>query len=498
MKRGLQLLIIIAVLGGAAWAAPWESLPPDHWAYPEIRWLQVQGYLRDLNPSQIPYRRGEVARALQKGPQPKSGLAAQRFQLLEAEFAPEMSPSRRWKGFAGGRLFAGADGLHDQSTRSAGYGVTDIGVGRDNFGIYTAQRGDRDLAADPLYSGKKWNDLTGFTESAYLAYTAVRWEVMLGRDHQAWGPGPDHLLLNDSPHGWDRIAFKFRWNWGQFTGLIGQVSGFTDSTNHQQNRYLSGHRLEVTPWNWLRLGLSETILWSGSLRLGYMNPFLPYYGELVNENSDGNGLVGFDVNAWLPAGAQAFGEILVDDIQLEHKTSKDLEPPSWGWLIGGRWAGIDGRLGAEVYYEGATNRTYNAEDPRLRYLNYGLALGSDLGNDGDLLRAGASCWPLARLRLEGFGQIRRQGEGRVSAIFDTTYRNYTIQQGYSEPFPSGVVERTKTIGMEFAFLPVPMIQAQGILGYDWINNAGNVADVKDEGAWGRITLGLRLERLVQF
>ena len=498
MKRGLQLLFLIIVFGGTVFAATWESLPQDHWAYPEIRWLQVEGYLRDLNPSQVPYRRGEIAKALQKNSKPLTGAAARRFQLLEAEFKAEMAPTSNWQGFAGGRLFVGAEGIHGVQTRSAGYAATDIGIGNDRLGLYTSQRGDRDLAEDTLYSGKKWKTLAGFTESAYLVYTAARWDLKLGRDHIAWGPGSDHLLLNDSPRSWDRIEFNIHWKWGQFTGLIGQISGFTDSTNHQQERYLSGHRLEIMPWQWLRIGLSETIIWSGSPRLGFMNPFLPYYGELVNENSDGNGLLGLDFSAWAISGTQVFGELLVDDIQLENNKPKDLEPTLWGWLIGARWAGLDGQLGAEVFYEGVTNRTYNAEDPRQRYLNYGLLLGSDLGNDGDLLRAQITCWPVARLRLDAFGQIHHQGEGRVIAPYDTSYMNYTLAQGYSEPFPTGIVQRTSSVGLSFTILPSSFLQAKGKVGYDWVNNAANVADVKEEGVWGRITLGIRLEKVVRF
>jgi hypothetical protein len=498
MKRGLLSVFVIVIMGGMAAAAPWESLPPDHWAYPEIRWLQVQGFLHGLNPSQTPYRRGEIAHELQQEPIPHKGLAALRYKLLMDEFSAEMTPSNRWQGFAGARLFAGAIGSHGQQTRSSGYGVTDVGVGNSRLGFYTSQRGDRDLAEDPFYSGKKWNKVAGFTESAYLAYTAARWELMLGRDHLSWGPGPDHLLLHDGSRAWDRIAFKVHWKWGSFSALMGQVSGYTDSTKNQHNRYLSGHRLEVIPWNWLRIGISETILWSGSPRLSYMNPLLPYYGELVSENSDGNGLVGFDFNAWPLAGTEVFGEILVDDVQLEHKIPKDLEPTAWGWLIGGRWAGFHGLLGAEVYYEGVTNRTYNASDPRLKYLNYGLALGSEIGNDGDLLHLAVSCWPHERLRLEAFGQIRRRGEGSISAVFDTSYLNYTIQQGYSEPFPTGIVESSNTLGLNFTVLPLNFVQAQGTFGYEWMNCVGHVADLKDEGLWGRMTLGVRLEKLIKF
>jgi len=46
-----------------------------------------------------------------------------------------------------------------------------------------------------------------------------------------------------------------------------------------------------------------------------------------------------DLNAYPMKGLQAYGELLLDDIQIERKVPKDLEPTEWGWLIGLRWAG---------------------------------------------------------------------------------------------------------------------------------------------------------------
>jgi len=50
------------------------------------------------------------------------------------------------------------------------------GAGTERLGIYAAVRGDRDLGENPDYTGKKWRDMTGFTEAAYLIYTAKRWK----------------------------------------------------------------------------------------------------------------------------------------------------------------------------------------------------------------------------------------------------------------------------------------------------------------------------------
>jgi len=491
------LLFLIAGSWSIALASPWETLPPDHWAFDEIRWLQVEGFLRELNPSTGIYRRGEIADALKAEPKPQSGMARKRFELLEAEFAPEISPPGGWQFFGGGRLVGGFESRHGVAGREAGYGVIIYGAGTERLGIYAAIRGDRDLGENPDYTGKKWRDLTGFTEAAYLIYTAKRWEIKLGRDHLAWGPGDDHLILNDAARGLDGLSFKLRWRWGQFEGLIGQVNDYSDSTGVRSNRFLSGHRLEVAPLEWLRLGFSETLLFS-SMRFGSMNPFLPYYGELANENSEGNGMLGLDFSIFPTPGVQAYGELLLDDIQIENKIPKDLEPTEWGWLVGLRWAGMNGRLGAGISYEGITNRTFNAKEPQYRYTNYGLPLGSDLGNDADRLNLSVSCWPDAKLRVDGLFEYRRQGEGGIDALFDSSYLNYTVEQGYDEPFPTGTIERTTGVGIGFATFAHPLLQARGVIMREWISNVGNVADVKDDGWRGRLEIILRLDLIIHY
>lgn len=485
-------------MAGVSRAAPWETLPPDHWAYPEIQWLQVEGYFTDLDPSEHPYTRGEIAASLQAGPRPQDGFALKRFRKLEREFAAEINPERKIECYAGGRLTAGLEARYAASGRSAGYGVLQISAGNDRHGVHNSLRGDRDLAEDPRYSGKKWNDWSGFAEAAYLTFTGRRWQVKLGRDHLSWGPGAEHLLLNDAPRGLDQIRFVWKWRWGRFQGLAGQISSFDDSTGARRDRFLSAHRLEFIPWSWLRVGASETLIWRGGVRLDYMNPFLPYYAELVNNRSDGNGLLGLDLCAFPHPGWQLYAELLLDDIQLEKKTPRDLEPTEWGWLIGVRWVGFHGGIGFNADYQGVTNRTYNSPDESLRYLNYGLPLGGSIGNDADLLNLQLSCWATADLRLDGFWRHRRQGEGRVEAPFDSSYLNYTLEEGYDESFPTGTVESSDMFGFGFSFFADARLQAQGWIAYEQVDNALNIKGLREEGWLGRLTLTLQLEQAIRF
>jgi len=337
------------------------------------------------------------------------------------------------------------------------------------------------------------------TEQAYFVIEGNnrRWGLKLGRDHLYWGAGSDHLLLNHAQRGIDQVSFRVRWVWGSFTALVGQIDDFRDQEGERTSRFLSGHRLELIPWNWLRIGISETLLFTGDLRFGSMNPFLPYYSELVNENSEGNGLISLDFSAFPLRGLEAYGELLLDDFQLEDNNPADLEPTEWGWLIGGRWNGYNGFLGAGISYGGVTNRTYNSIEPKYRYLNYGLPLGSDIGNDGDRLNIEISCLPEAKLRIGTFFSYARQGEGGISAPFDTTYMQNSVDEGYSEPFPSGVVQKTRTMGVNLSLLPSSFLQLQGWIGYDWIDDYQHISGLKEEGIRGRVTLNIRKEKLLR-
>jgi hypothetical protein len=119
---------------------------------------------------------------------------------------------------------------------------------------------------------------------------------------------------------------------------------------------------------------------------------------------------------------------------------------SSGSLVGGQWAdpgGVDGiTLGAE--YAQVRHRTYNQPNLWNRYLHRNQPVGYR-GNDLEDLTVELRGWLARTLRGRMVWRQSRQGEGRITDPWTTPWMAYTVEQGYHEPFPSGVVERTRTL-----------------------------------------------------
>ncbi len=87
-------------------------------------------------------------------------------------------------------------------------------------------------------------------------------------------------------------------------------------------RRLAGHRLEISLPRRIRLGISETVVYTGrGLDFSYLIPVGSFYANQYNERDDDNILWGVDLKVPLRAGLVAHGELLVDDFQYEDRGS---------------------------------------------------------------------------------------------------------------------------------------------------------------------------------
>jgi len=299
----------------------------------------------------------------------------------------------------------------------------------------------------------------------YVDWGYLRWNnrtvsLDFGRVPQIWGPGRfTQLLISDNSPFLDMLKVNFNlWDVLEFTG-------FTSTIDSDSAIYLTAHRLDYSPVDNLRIGLSESILYkSEGLDFAYMNPLIPWYPVQWNERVDDNAFLAIDAS-WRPfEGLETYGEFLIDDIQYENIGNR---PDKLGWT-----AGISAYLrsldiGTVIEYTRIDRYVYSQRRQCNYYLHHGEIIGSGLGPDADriTLSLGTSAtWPV-------LGEITidhtRHGEG-------------TVQEGWPDSastggkFPSGTVEYLTGANLHIGWYPAGFLEVHGKIGNTWTRNADHI------------------------
>jgi len=480
-----------AILSGDSNAAGHETLPTYHWAYQYIDQL----YLRINNHSTVkvpplfilnkPYTRDDVARWLghvrkavitgQISFEPKSEFLLNRlYQEFGVEMAVLKTDDPGDKLGLSCSLSPQAELASDQPFDVNGQYRVSASLAVGNWlTMATTINNNRSLRDDSLYWGKKKWGQTAYSEQGYARLHWRQFEMRFGRDFIKWGPGETgQLLLSDYGRPLDFFGFSAQLKKIKLTYFFANLKHRPlDNFLKPQydglyaNRYIAAHRLDSHWLNGrLHIGLTEAVLFGGPARnveFAYANPFITYFGAVENDQQsyinggNGNLFADFDIKLYLCQNIAFWAEILVDDLQVDRGNAGDLEPPEWGLLFGGQLADLFGWLGSDFWleYVRITNRTYNAYVSWERWVNCNQPIGHYLGNDFDRWEARLSYWlnPCLRFHL---GVVRlRRGEGRVEKPFDTPWMDRTLDEGYREPFPTGIVEKNIEVPCSLVFQP---------------------------------------------
>jgi hypothetical protein len=191
----------------------------------------------------------------------------------------------------------------------------------------------------------------------------------------------------------------------------------------------------------------------------YLNPFIFYHGEQLNEDQRGNTFGALDFVARPGQRLEIYGQLLVDDVQIEKTRSSDLEPNEIAYLLGAEMADPFGAAGTTVglEYTRVANRTYNTIREWEKFLHRNRPLAHFLGNDFDRWLLHASLYAGKQVQLFLTTELLRRGEGRIDSVFDQPWKDRSLEQGYSEKFPSGVVEKSWHLRLEARWHPRPEI-----------------------------------------
>jgi len=486
-----------------------ETLPTYHWAYEYIDQLRVRGYFEDLFVLNTPYTRGEIARCLMKIKAGKTRPHQRDLFLINRlyqEFKEEMdalSIKKESNSFTfntvlmpGIKKDLGAETKPSGSYR-AGVGFS-IG---DRLTIRTTVNFDDELVRDPTYWGKKKWGKAGYSEQGYARLSLGRFRLRFGRDFIKWGSGKSgNLLFSDYARPMDFLSMSAGFEFLKLSYFIAELDRMQlpDSLvvrykSHYARRYLAAHRLDLKLWRGrVNLGLSEAVLFGGpqrGLEFAYASPFITYFGVVENDRvgylggGSGNLFASLDFALFPVKNCELFGEILIDDLQVEKTGPGDLEPPEWGLLLGFQIADPLGWRNTNLWaeYVRITNRTYNTPSPWEKFLNCNRPIGYFLGNDFDRWEFNINHWLTEDLQVNlGLERIRR-GEGRIEKEFDTPWLNYTVEEGYSEPFPTGVVERRTAGKIEILYQPSANWRAYLFAKYSDVRNVNNSLGVTDSG-----------------
>lgn len=480
------------------------SIPTYHWLQEDLKELQLRQPALQIWTSSLPVRVDSVAHAVQSLAASSSIFSAR----LKHYFALKIDRQADAPQLLFGGLSSGGFGHIDEAmcSRFSQRFTTALRFSKNVY-IHNVVNIDETLRDDPTYAGKKWRGFAAITEQAYGVWYGQRAQLKIGRDFVRWGRGEDAtLLISDNSLPMDQLHLQLRTRYAQFSYFSAQLDRFAAQENlnnsGQINRYLSAGRVDFAFFGrTLQVGLSQAALYgrSGGFDWNYLNPFLVFHGEVLNSGGTANSFASIDFSYFPSPGTEFYGELLIDDFQIEKSSVIDLEPDEYGLLFGARFADPFGSRGLTtgIEYTKVKNRTYNSPEFYEKFLHRNRPIGHFLGNDFDrwllfMRKSIDNNW-----RIQAKADFRRHGRGRIEAAWDTPWLASTLAEGYSEPFPTGVVEKMQRFTLEMRWHPQPAVFFELMTQYSTFDNHFNVIGAENGETEVRLNIWLEWSKWIR-
>ncbi len=502
-----------------------ENIPTGHWIYRSIAKLQVQGYFRQLEQGCQPYTRRQLACALWQEINSKK----LEFISKNSEFSIIEHSKLNINNSSLIELNRIAEELHKEltylqhvSSDSAGYNsyikIGATGLGR--FRQSTESENKSHLRAkgflsvgnhisvkysaivqhqptdDTLYIGDQWQNWGGFQEQVYVAYNNSFLELKYGRDYVKWGYGKDgRLLVSDASRPYDLVSIKARADWIFVQAFVAQLDNM-----YQARRYLTAARITLNPLDNLYLSAAQAGLYGGvnqNVDFTLSNPFSVSYFAQHNDPKNLNAMIYLDAAYYLQNRFKFYGELLVDDFQVDNESKGDLEPNEIAFLVGVEGGGLPYDLHSWLEFTQVRNRTYNTGTNYEKFVHRNYPIGHWLGTDFRRLQGQLDRWLSPHFRLEAGYDLIRQGEGTILGEFTTpwTAPDVTMETGYQEKIPYGIVETTQRLQLGLHYEPNVHLQTDLHLGYEHIRNVDHQKGQQEGGMFVDFSLWLDYDYL---
>ena len=501
--------------GPASQAASTSShyMPMGYWAYRYVDLLISRGRFNSLQPLIQPYRRLDIAAAVQSAQASDSISAAERgwLDLLEEELAPELRTLRRPEPGIdlAGNITVGSWGVtqrHRDQLRPEGdpaaFFIFEVDVAADipNVATHLRFRWDNWFLNDPQFPDGKvveahpnflgFLDFGARAEEGYAELQVPYVRVFAGRIYRNWGlPGTLGLLVSNYSYSYDQVGYRLGSDRFSITGFFAPLDEFPGSVK----RWFSAHRLDWRVNDKLSLSVGESVTWGGENRSFDYRMAMPIavwlaggFGKDFVDGSNSNNSFSQFSAWWKPTrGLTTYATIMFDDF-LGGGTA-----PGYGLALGLQAPSITDQLGLRIDYAQVAALTYRSPRFQEVYTFRDIGLGHDK-SDYDLLSAQLDWLPHPRVLLSPAVEGLRRGEDDIRTDWPA---------GGTVGYPwiwTGQREYTLRLGLRGQWRPGIKSWIDWDVGQNWVWNETHVRGQNGTEFVGRIRVNLTTRAFGRF
>ena len=334
---------------------------------------------------------------------------------------------------------------------------------------------NQDYKYDPFYAGdlsesKHW--LYGRVNDAYMDLHTGGFEFFIGRMNRNWGPpGSPGLILSNNPYSYDHLLFSYTYKKVKLSVLAARLNnliayvqsdpGKPESIVLDAQRYLVGHRLDISLFSNLQLAFTEMATFGGidqEFDWAFLNPMTFYYGLQRNDKKQLNGFWNTDLFYKPFPKLSIYAQFLIDDIIVNNDPGVDDRaryPDRLGVLFSLRSGDLflDG-LNINVTYDRIWNRTYQSQRTFENYHYRELGLGYPCASCEEV-KLNLAYWDWFPWYFKNETILGRYGEVDITDLFP----------GKKEKFPVSPVTRNLINRLEVHYFLSPELDIYSKIKY---------------------------------
>ena len=497
MKRTIALMVFVSALAATAVALDWSD-PRDE-IYSQLDMWAARGYVSRL-PLLRPYPQQLVASLLREVARNGDRESVREAGLLlgEVDAAPRITLEAYSSTSATQDAVYNVTGafidtrgrltdLITMSGRAGGLIVVEPGA-EDAF--LPGERFPVDYVVDyAAVSVRGVTLLPTGSASGTAAMGTDRWWLQIGLNRHSFGPFDEGPVL--SPQAMEAGHLSFTWRgerltYSEFLLMLGASSDRGDALGDDgkmtvyPRKYLTGQSFQFSPFDWLDLGLFETIVYGERFEPLYLTPLVPRIYMSAYLGSVDNLMLGFSASARLPSDLSLDLMFYADDLQFLDMLALDFDTK---YKVSGQagisWTPLRPLLKrVSLDYALVTPYTYThrrasvtgQEAPGyandINYYNYshmGRSLVA-LDPDSDRVRLRALLTPMERLGVTLSASYQRHANATGDNLYGTnTYATGTSDGGIND---NGYVEGGDNLFDTVSFLSHGAIEQILLLGFD--------------------------------